>query len=188
MTDVGNVYGGALYALAREENLSESILKELMILNTVFHREPKYLRLLSAPNLSKAERCRILDDCFGGKTEPYLLNFLKILTEKGYIRHFSVCCDAYRGLYNQDNDILSVTAVTAVPLKSRQLAALRAKLRSITGKHVELENREDPAVLGGIRLDYDGKRLDDTLSHRLHAMGSMLIHTADRQKAGKLWN
>lgn len=188
MTDVGNVYGGALYTLAREEFLSESILKELMILKTVFHREPNYLQLLSSPNLSKAERCRILEDSFSGKIEPYLLNFLKLLTEKGYIRHFGAYCREYRNLYNRDHGILPVTAVSAVPLGIRQLAALRAKLSRITGKHVELDNKVDPTVLGGIRLDYDGKRLDDTLSFRLNAMRSMLVHTTDRQKAGKLWN
>ena len=47
----------------------------------------------------------------------------------------------------------------------------------ITGKTIELTNRVDPDVLGGIRLDYDGKRLDDTVSHRLEAIRSMLNTT-----------
>ena len=46
-----------------------------------------------------------------------------------------------------------------------------------TGKTIDLQNRIDPACLGGIRLDYDGKRLDDTVSHRLDSIGALLKNT-----------
>lgn len=177
MTEVGNVYGEALYTLARDEGLSKTILEQLKVLDISFRQEPVFLRLLSNPSLPKAERCRILDDSFRGKIEPYILNFLKILTEKGYVRHFSACCEAYRGLYNQDNGILPVTAVSAVPMNAKQLAALTEKLNRITGKQVELENKLDPKVLGGLRLDYDGKRVDDTVSHRMDAIRNVLKNT-----------
>lgn len=177
MTEVGSIYGGALYSLAREEGLSQPILTQLKTLDSCFAQEPDFLRLLSAPNLSKEERCQILDDSFRGKTEPYVLNFLKILTEKGYVRHFHACFQSYRDLYNQDNGILPVTAVTAAPLSSQQAAALAEKLSRITGKLVELENKLDPAVLGGVRLDYDGKRIDDTVAHRMDTIRDMLRNT-----------
>lgn len=174
MTRIGSVYGEALYALAREEGLEDSLLKELDVLKDGFAREPDFLRLLAAPNLPKEERCRILDDCFRGKVHPYLLNFLKILTEKGYSRHFPHCCDAYREHYNQDHGILPVCAVTAVPLTGEQTVRLTRKLEAITGKTIALTNRVDPRCLGGVRLDYDGKRLDDTVSHRLESVRGTL--------------
>lgn len=177
MSEVGSVYGEALYSLAREEDLSETILRQLKTLDSCFTQEPDFLRLLGSPNLSKAVRCQILDDCFRGKMEVYLLNFLKILTEKGYIRHFGDCVAAYRNIYNQDNGILIVTAVTAVALTAEQTARLTEKLRGIAGKRIELTNKLDPTVLGGMRLDYDGKRVDDTLAHRLDAVGSRLKNT-----------
>ena len=177
MTGVGSVYGEALYTLAREEGLSQAILQQLKVLDSCFAAEPDFLRLLGAPNLPKADRCQILDDSFRGKVEPYVLNFLKILTEKGYMRYFSDCVKAYRELYNQDNGILPVTAVTAVPMTDKQVAALTMKLQQITGKRIELVSKLDPNVLGGMRLDYDGKRVDDTVAHRMDAVRNMLKNT-----------
>ena len=55
-----------------------------------------------------------------------------------------------------------------------QAARLTAKLEEKTGKKIELTNRVDPEVLGGIRLDFDGKRMDDTVSHRLESIGALL--------------
>ena len=177
MTQVGSVYGEALYGLAMEEGLDRSILEQLKVLEESFSQEPAFLKLLSAPNLSKDERCGIIDDCFRGKVHEYVLNFLKILTEKGYIRRFSECVEAFRQQYNEHHGILCVTAVTAVPLTAAQEAKLCAKLAGITGKTIDLANRVDPACMGGVRLDYDGKRLDDTVSHRLEAIGSLLKNT-----------
>ena len=177
MTEVGTVYGEALYSLACEEGLSEAILQQLKVLDSCFAQEPDFIRLLGTPNLPKTDRCQILEDAFRGKVEPYVLNFLKILTEKGYMRQFHNCVEAYREKYNQDNGILPVTAVTAHALTDAQVQKLTEKLHTITGKQIELVNKLDPSVLGGIRLDYDGKRVDDTVSHRLDAIRSMLRST-----------
>ena len=177
MTQAGSVYGEALYDLAKSEGLSHRILQELEVLAESFRREPEFLRLLSAPNVSKAERCAVLDASFEGKVHPYVLNFLKLLTEKGYARHFADCCAAYRTHYNLDIGILPVRAVTAVPLNQAQTQKLTAKLSELTGKTVQLTNHVDPEILGGVRLDYDGKRLDDTVSHRLEAVRSLLRNT-----------
>ena len=80
MTEVGNVYGESLYELAKEENLTQEIGGQLKVLQQSFREEPDFVRLLSSPNLTKAERCQILDESFRDKVHPYLLNFLKILT------------------------------------------------------------------------------------------------------------
>lgn len=177
MTEVGSVYGESLYELAKGESLEKLIGEQLRTLQLAFGQEPEFIRLLSSPNLTKAERCQILDDSFRGKVHIYVLSFLKILTEKGYIRHFSDCCDAFTGHYNADNGILSVTAVTAVALSDAQSEKLTKKLAHITGKEIHLKNRIDPATLGGMRLDYDGRRLDDTVSHRLDTIRDLLKNT-----------
>ena len=177
MTEAASVYGEALYALAKDENKSDTMLGQLKVLDECFAAEPDFLRLLSAPNLSKIERKEILNTCFQGKTEPYLLNFLKILMEKGYIRQFSSCVQVFREHYNEDHGIMPVSVVTAVPMSDRQKEKLAAKLAGITGKQIELTNVINPACIGGVRLDYDGKRVDDTIIHRLDAVSSMLKNT-----------
>ena len=120
MTNVAVVYAQALYSLVKEEGRSEPVLKELAALNESFAAEPDFVRLLSACNITKEERCRILDEGFRGKVDQYVLNFMKILTEKGYMRYFADCCKEYRTAYNRDHGILEVFAVTAVALSKEQ--------------------------------------------------------------------
>ena len=177
MTEIANVYGGALYDLAKDENLTEQIRSQLNALDEAFAQEPGFIGLLSSASLPKPQRVQVIEDSFRSNTHPYVLNFMKILTEKGYIRHFSGCCKVFRQRYNTDNGILPVTAVTAVPLSDALRQKLADKLTAITGKTIDLSCRVDPECLGGVRLDYDGKRLDDTVSHRLDSVRSLLKNT-----------
>ena len=101
MSQIGTAYAQALYSLVKDEGDTKSVLRQLAALDESFRAEPAFLRLLDTPNLSKEERCKILDDSFRGKVDPYVLNFMKILTEKGYIRQFADCCHAYREQYNE---------------------------------------------------------------------------------------
>ena len=177
MSAVGTVYGQALYSLAMDEGLDAAVLQQMAVLDESFRAEPDYIRLLCAANISKAERCEILDRDFRGKVAPILLNFMKLLTENGYIRHFSDCCKAYRTMYNTDHGILEVKAVTALALTAEQIGRLQDRLSSLTGKTIDLQMSVDPACMGGVRLDYDGKRLDDTLQHRLQSIRDLLANT-----------
>lgn len=177
MTQAANTYGQALYDLAKEEGLGKSILEELNVLKGVFVENPEYSKLLSTPDISKQERCGVLDEAFRGKTHPYVLNFMKILTEKGYIRQFPECCDAYRSFYNEDNGILVVKAVSAIELSDVQLQKLTAKLEATTGKQIDLQCSVDAAQLGGLCLTYDGKQVDGTVKNRMDAISKLLKNT-----------
>lgn len=177
MTQIANAYAKGLYSLAKDEALAETVYQQLQTLRTAFEAEPDFCRLLSMPNVSKQERVDIVDRSLREKVHPYVLNFIKILTERGYAGQFSKCCDAFRAQYNEDNGILPVRATTAVPLTVAQSARLTQKLSAITGKTVELTNRVDPACLGGVCLDYDGKRVDGTVKNHLDGLAAALKNT-----------
>ena len=177
MTEVATTYGQAMYDLARDEGKSRQILAELSVLDQSLRAEPEFIQLLSSPNIPKEERVQILDSSFRGKIDPYVLNFLKVLTEKGYMRHFSGCCQFYRQCYNKDNGIMPVIAYTAVPLSDELRRKLTAKLSTVTGKTIELDCRIDPETLGGVRLDFDGKQVDGTVRRRLEDIRGLLKNT-----------
>ena len=177
MTQAANTYAQALYDLAKDEGLGARILEELSVLKTVFTENPQYSKLLSIPDLPKQERCDILDQAFRGKVHPYVLNFMKILTEKGYMRHFADCCRLFRQQYNKDKGILPVVAVTKLPLSDELRRKLTDKLTVVTGKTIDLECRVDPECLGGVRLELDGIQVDGTVRHRLDEIRKLLKNT-----------
>ena len=170
MTETAKMYGGSLYDLAAEEGLESRILEELDAAAALLRDDPEYLHLLSIPSIPKKERCGLLDQALRGQVHPYVLNFLKILCEKGTLRELSGCARAYRVRYNQAHGILEAVAVSAVPMTEQQIARLHEKLEAVTGKQIDLKTKVDPAVLGGIRLDLEGTELDGTVKNRLASL------------------
>lgn len=178
MTGAECGYGRALYALSRDEGLAERILAELLVLDECFSRTPEFLRLLAGPGVSREEGCAIVDRCFCGVVHGYVLNVLRLLTKTGQILRFHRCAETFRELCYRENGILPAQAVTAEAMTAEQLGRLRETLGRLTGKDVRLTNRVDPAVLGGVRLDYGGRRMDGTAAHRLEEIRALLANTA----------
>ncbi len=177
MSSAAGVYGQGLYALAKEEALEDVILLQLQTLQTAFAEQPEFLKLLASANVPKEERLEIIDNSFRGSVEPYVLNFLKLLTEKGHIAHFAGCFEAYRAQYNEDKGILQVRAVSAVALTEGQKEKLTERLAAITGKQIDLVCKVDASVLGGVRLSYNGVQVDGTVQNRLQEMEKHLKNT-----------
>lgn len=62
--------------------------------------------------------------------------------------------------------------VVADVTSARSLTAtLEQDIKKMTGaSQVQLRERHDPSVLGGVRIDVAGKRFDGTLRHKLNAL------------------
>ena len=174
MTERAGIYGGSLYDLAAEENLTATIKDQLLGLKAIFRENPEYLRLLSEPAIKKAERLDLIDKAFGGSCEKYLINFIKLLCERSLLGEFEGCCDTFVKRFNADNNIAEAVVTSAVKLNDTQLEALKAKLEARSGKTVSLTQKLDPKVLAGIKVELEGVQLDGTLSGRLSGIGRKL--------------
>ena len=177
MTQTAKNYADALYELARDEGVEQQIYGQLRDVKDILEANDEYVVLLCSPNLHITQRLAVLDEAFSGRAHPYLLNWLKILCERGHIRELKDCAVQYRRRRNADLGILDAVAVTAVPLGAELREKLRNRLQALTGKQVDLQYRVDPGVLGGIRLEYDGKALDGTVRTRLAGIEKTLSET-----------
>ncbi len=167
MTKEGALYGQSLYDLAAEENLSDEILQQIDAVKDILAQNPDYITLLSEPSVPKKDRLALLDDAFKGQIHLYLLNFMKLLLENGMLRGFNECANKYKEMYNAAHGISEAVVTSAIPLTEKQLDQLKVKLEKITGKTILLTEKTDPAVLGGLCVEVDGKLFDGTVMGRL---------------------
>jgi len=170
VTEFGREYGEGLYALCAEEGLAEQALKELKCLKGIFAAEPDFLRLLGNFALPRDERRQVLDNALKGQIHPYVLNFLRILVDRGAVSEFNNCEGAYRESYNRANRVLEADVTPARALSEDQRTQLLESLKRRTRRNVTLREHVDPALLGGVLLEMDGKRYDNTLLSRLRAI------------------
>ena len=63
---------------------------------------------------------------------------------------------------------------TSVALKSEQREKLIGKLEEKSGKKVILSEKIDPSILGGIIVEYDNSRIDNSVKGNLEAVAKQL--------------
>lgn len=166
-SDAIREYGGALFELAREEGAEDAILSDVRGVKPFFERGSDFVRLLDCPNITHRERNDVIKRAFYGRINEYLLNFICLMTDRGYAGSIYGALDKFIELYNVDHAIADAYVVSAVELTQAQRSALASALAARTGKKVNLICRVDPSVIGGISVCIDGEEFDGTITHKI---------------------
>ena len=167
MTGLSREYGDGLYELARDENIRPQIHEELMAIWNLMKEQPEFMRLLSSRAIERDTRLQVVEETFGGRAHPYLVNFIKLMVEKERFDAFESCVKWFHQRYNEDFGIVEAQVTSAVELTLADREALKEKLQQLSGRKVSLITRVDPSILGGVRVEMDGKRYDNTIQNKL---------------------
>ena len=167
MTTTSREYAEALFELAAQAGVTKETSEGLETVVSALLQTPEYRALLASPAIGKAQRIAALDEAFRGKIPEVLLAVLRMMISRGHIsainglaRDYEEMARGYRGE--------SVAVVTsAVPLREAEAVTLRSKLEKKLGKTIILQLREDPALIGGIRVEVDGRVIDGSIRNKL---------------------
>ena len=176
MTGLAKEYGSGLYELAREERLLDQIHGELTEIAGLLKAEPDFVRLLTSRAVERSKRLEVVDAVFRDRAHIFIVNYMKLLVQKERFDCFAESIQWFHQRYNDELGIVEARVTTAVPLSGNDLEALRQRLAQISGRKVHLIDSVDPAVIGGVRVEMDGKRYDNTIQDRLSRLRRSLVH------------
>ena len=175
MNEIIKEYGGGLFALALEEGVCEQILHETRMLIPLITSD--YTRLLINPNIQKEKRIAIVGELLDGRVHPYIANFVKLMTERRLASELVGCFGEFERLYYEHFSVIVVTAESAVELSDGQKKRLEEKLTANTGCRIEVNYRINKELIGGMRLFYNNREIDDSIKSRLTEIGAVLSET-----------
>ena len=82
---VSERYALSLYEVAQDEKQEKLYLDQLTEVCAAFDSEPDFLKMLTTPSIAAEDKRNVLKAVFEGRIEPFLLNFLMLVTDKGRI-------------------------------------------------------------------------------------------------------
>lgn len=164
---VAGTYSEALFDVALETGKTETFLEELQGVLAAFEAHPRFYELFRTPQINIEEKKAIMEEVFGGRVSQEVMNFLKIIMDKQRGSDIEAIVRAYGERVYAHEGIEKATAVTAVPLSAEQMEALSAKLGTLTGKKIELTNKVDEAILGGVTVRIGDRVIDGSIRNRL---------------------
>ena len=142
----------------------------MISLQEIFAQNPEFLNLLSAPVLSGEEKSQMLDQVFGGKVLPLVQNFMKVLAENGRFSGFAQVANEVKRLYLESRGIKEVVVTSAKELPEDQLQRLKEAMSKKLNAEVIVNLQIDESLMGGLSVEFDGKRLDASVANRLRQL------------------
>jgi len=97
-------------------------------------------------------------------------NLAKLLIESDRVREVEAIATEFRRLTDEAADRLRATVTTAVELSSNDRDRVAGELSRRLGKEVHLDVLVDPAILGGLKLQYGDRLVDASVATRLQQL------------------
>jgi F-type H+-transporting ATPase subunit delta len=163
-------YARALFEMAQAEGVVGRVEEELFRLRELLKGNPELLQFLKNANVKREGRRQTLADLFQGRVNPLVLNVLLTLSDQdrggrvlAVIEEFDTVASASRQKVNGE-------VITARPLDAEIEGRLVTELNRVTGKNVQLFQKVDPSILGGVVIKIGEQVIDGSLRRKLEKM------------------
>jgi F-type H+-transporting ATPase subunit delta len=93
--------------------------------------------------------------------------FSKVPPSPAVCRHR---CDRLRALVAKFKGEVTAEVTVAEPLSDKNLDALKAALKSVSGKDVDLNVKVDPSIIGGLVVKLGSRMVDSSLRTKLNSI------------------
>ena len=179
--EVGRLYAEAILHVAEEQGQAEELLEELNGLVEYLDKNPEFERFLASPLIEEEPHAQVIEDAFRGKASDLLVDSLLVVNRKGRLSAVRAIAVAYRAALRDLRGWMDVHVRTAVPLTGALRARLTEALAATTSRKPSLVEHVDPAVIGGLVIQIEGRKIDASLASRLHHLSEALLARASRE-------
>jgi F-type H+-transporting ATPase subunit delta len=173
---VGYRYAKALFDLALETGKVDDVQVDLTQINKVNHKELS--AILSSPVIGGEKKIAIFEAVFSNQVQPITISFFKLIFNKGRSVAIKDIIEAYFDKYRLHKGIKVVEMTTAVSISDEVKQAIVKELQNINmleGKTIELREKVDASIIGGIVLQVDDKLFDASIKHDLQTIKRQFI-------------
>jgi F-type H+-transporting ATPase subunit delta len=156
-----------MLATAERERRIDRVEDELFRFERIVAGDPALRDTLSSRNTDADGKAALVRGLLDGKAAPESIRLAEQAVRRPRGRRFDRVLEEYLRLASRRRDELTALVTVAAPLTEQQLARLGSALEAHYRKPVTLQVVQDPAVLGGIRVQVGDEVVDGTVLRRL---------------------
>ncbi len=170
MSVISDQYAVALFELALAEEKAQSIGTELKDLVEAIYNEESRL-FFTHPSIDKKQKKAAID---AFKIDGLLRDFMYVIIDNRRFLALSDIYQSYQKLSESLEDILRINVYSGKPLDAKRIKQLTEQYEKKYNRKVIIENHLEASILGGLRFEFQGLVIDDTINHTIHQIKSRL--------------
>ena len=171
VSGVSGRYATALFELARDEKSIDAVKADLDKFEALLVESADLNRLVRSPVFSAGVQQKALSAVLdkAGLTGTSA-KFLKVLTANRRLFAVGEVSRAFRALVAKFKGEAIADITVAEQLNEKNLDALKAALKTVTGKDVALNVKVDPSIIGGLVVKLGSRMVDSSLRTKLNSI------------------
>lgn len=169
MGHVAYQYAEALYNLSDKNSHLEDLLNDYRSFSSAMDTE--IYKFLNHPKISKKDKKEII---LNSVKNDLLMRFIFVLIDNSRINLLDECLLEFIKIIDNQNKVMNVQVFSNSLLSDKQLEQLSANLEKKQNRKIILKNIVDEKIVGGLRIEYDGMILDETINNHLNKLKASL--------------
>ena len=169
MSVVHRTYARSLFQAAKEAGRLAQVRQDLGDFVEATRQVPELDELLRNPQLDRRAKIAAVETV-AGKADPLVLNFLRLLVEKGRAGEVGQVAEEFERMAAAEEGELSVELTTAYELSDEEARAIVAQIEQRSGRRVDATREVDPELIGGMVLQVGSRRVDASIRGRLEQL------------------
>jgi F-type H+-transporting ATPase subunit delta len=164
-------YATALFDLAREANAIDQVQSDLKFFDALVTSNPDLMRLVRSPVFGADEQARALASVLEkAGISGIAANFLRVVASNRRLFAVRDMIRAFNKLVAAHKGEVTAQVTVAEQLNDTRMNDIRAALREVTGKDVQIDMQVDPSIIGGLKVKLGSRMVDASLRTKLNSI------------------
>lgn len=173
-TTVARPYARAIFAVAREAGQLNQWSERLALLESVVG-DPAMAALIKNPSLGAGTVAGCVLSVCGDQLNQTAQQLVRLLAEAKRLVLASEIRTLYEGLKAAAEDVVECRVDTAYPLSEPQQKKISSIMSEHFGGRVEIDERSDETLIGGVVIRVGDAVIDSSIKGRLETMAARII-------------
>ena len=165
---VASRYARSILYLAIEQGKLEEAFKEIKLISDTLESSRDLQMLLKSPIIKVDKKISIIKAVFKGKLSEFTENFISIIVKKRREGFLFNIAKEFQTQYRQKKKYVTAVVTSANGLDAEMRSAVLKLVQDSTKSEVELIEKEDRDLIGGLILRIGDKQYDGSLQRSLN--------------------
>jgi F-type H+-transporting ATPase subunit delta len=168
-------YGSALFDLAREEGLMNTLEAEAKVILAALNENVEFLTILNHPKISKDEKVSLIENTFTEKISKELIGLMVVVIKKDRYNYLTKILKYFLELIKEENRVVTAYITSAKTLNQGQQEKVIERLGTLTKKKVEPVFSVEESLIGGLVIRIGDKIVDNSVKGKIENMAKELV-------------
>lgn len=178
---VASRYANALFAVAKENSVVESVSDDLSAISHALDNDPAFRDLIHNPGFKRDQKLQVLEAVFSDRVTALTMQLIRVLLDRRREVLLPNVQAEFDEIRRREGGIAYVEVTSAEEMTDAERESVISKIASATGKTVEATFEIDKSILGGIKVQVGNYVLDGSVAGGLSRLRDRMTYDLLKQ-------